>query len=197
MAQTTNELHTLTLSELHERLKDRGITMALSKLSEFVNLGDVGQQLQVGGRGNRREFLPDVVDILAEFLPLFRSLSGVAWEAAPAYLRSFLKGEKSALAPANPSVSMVRETGKLTEHVGNIGLAADSAITLLERIAEAQERQAGDNDCVFDAAAAAQFLGCTKRLLRRCVPASFRLGSCPAGDRWYRRDLLSLKGGVR
>jgi hypothetical protein len=76
--------------------------------------------------------------------------------------------------------------------------ALGAARELTEEIAVIQRPNAlPDHDVVFDAAGAAEFLCCSVRLLRANVPASFRLGSSQAGDRWYRRDLLAIKGGDR
>lgn len=74
-----------------------------------------------------------------------------------------------------------------------LGIAAD----LSREIAEIQRPPRVVDDCVFDAGGAAEFLCCSVRMLRAHVPASFRLGRSSDGDRWYRRDLLELKGGTR
>jgi hypothetical protein len=74
-----------------------------------------------------------------------------------------------------------------------LGVAAD----LSREIAQIQRLPRIVDDCVFDAIGAAEYLCCSVRLLRRSVQPSFRLGSSQAGDRWYRRDLLGLKGGDR
>jgi hypothetical protein len=69
------------------------------------------------------------------------------------------------------------------------------ALLLLERFVGVQESRWEEEREVFDANGAAAFLCCSVRLLRRNVPSSFRLGRSSEGDRWYRRDLLGLKGG--
>lgn len=80
----------LSLSQLRETLEKRGIAMSLSALSEFLKTEDIAALMEIGGKGNRLEIPPGVVEILSEFLPQYRAAKGRLPQAA-GMLRSFLK----------------------------------------------------------------------------------------------------------
>lgn len=164
---------TLSLSQLRETLETRGIGMSLSALSEFVKTGDIAELLRVGGKGNRLEFLPETVDILAEFFPRYKEAKG-RLPQAPAMLRSFLKPDNSTALVLSPaSVPQITETPKAEERRGRAeGLARE--------------------DAIFTAEEASSFLRVSERQLRRYVKPSFRIGKSARGDRWRKSDLLSF-----
>jgi hypothetical protein len=98
-----------------------------------------------------------------------------------------------------PSEVQIGQSGRPTDGalVRQIGQSDLSPDPLEVAAANGHAQGLAVNDCVFDALGAAEYLCCSVRMLRRNVPASFRLGKSAEGDRWYRRDLLSLKGGAR
>lgn len=106
MPNDADNLSTLSLSELRERLEARGHKMSLSALSEFIKTGDIAQQLRVGGKGNRLEFLPDTLEVLLAFFPQYKAANGKLPQAA-SMLHSFLKQENTALVKADRAGSLV------------------------------------------------------------------------------------------
>lgn len=120
-----SELLPLSLSELKRTLEQRGVTMSLTSLSEFVGTENIAELLGIGGKGNRLEIPPVVVDILAEFLPQYRAAKGRLPQAA-GMLRSFLKQHTDgALVPVSES----RTSGELVKY-------GDEGLRLLTEIAE-------------------------------------------------------------
>ena len=105
MTQTTlTSQTTLTITELHERLDQRltqqgeeGISYQI--LSRLLNTGDIAEQLQIQGDRNARRVLPDVVDILAAFLPVYRRAQGRLPQAAE-MLHGFLQ-QRGSTVPQN------------------------------------------------------------------------------------------------
>lgn len=85
-----DSLNTLSLSELRETLKTRGIDMSLPSLSEFVKTGKIGEVLGISFKGNRLEIPAGVAEILATFFPRYREAKG-RLPQAESMLRSFLK----------------------------------------------------------------------------------------------------------
>lgn len=168
----------LSLRELSETLKLRGVDISYSALSEFVGTDDIGEQLHVGGKGNRKEFPSEAADVLAAFLPEYRTAGGRLPQAAR-LLRSFLSRRGGA-------------------SDGALVLAAHKESPSAVEIAEALGRAQGEalrwtqDDQVFTAAEAADFLRCSVRQIRRFVRPSFRIGGSAQGDRWRKSDLLRL-----
>ena len=166
-------LQPLTLSELRQRLEDRGIKMALSTFSEFVQSGDISEQLQVGGTSGRREFLPDTLKILTAFFPEYKKAKGRLPQASE-MLRSFLKGRKNSETSLVPGSSSFSEPPK------------PDALQIARAQGHAQQ------DKVFTASEAAEFLRVTVPMLRKYGPKPFkRFGKSPKADRWRLTDLLS------
>lgn len=177
----------LTLSSLRAGLKERGVEIGLSTLSELIALGDISQQLGVQGDGGKRIIHADVLDILAAFLPAFadaKATRGLTNKSAPDFLRGFLDQRNSIsdvrnqLVPASSlPVLAALETAK----------QVDSAL-----VAEIQGRAQGlaMTEKVLAAAEAAEVLGITKPMLRKTVPAWKRFGKSAQGDRWLLSDLL-------
>lgn len=121
----SDELLSLSLSELRKSLEQRGITMSLPSLSEFVKTGNIAELLGISGRGNRLEIPLVVVDLLAEFLPQYRQAKG-RLPQAEGMLRSFLKQRtEGTLIPVSES----RTSGELTRY-------GEEMIQLLSEIAE-------------------------------------------------------------
>jgi hypothetical protein len=134
------ELQTLSLSELRETLEARGVSLSLSALSELIRTGDIGELLHIGGKGNRKEFPPDAVDVLAAFWPRYKEANG-RLPQAPAMLRGFLKQENSGLIALVPAASEFSETLKLAD-----GAALDRHTQALVRHAEALEALPAPDD---------------------------------------------------
>ena len=167
-----DNLHTLTLSELRQRLEERGTTMALSSLSEFVQSGDISEQLRVGGTSGRREFLPDSVDILAAFFPEYKRAKGRLPQAAE-MLRSFLKGGNDSETALVPTASTFSEPPKP------------------DTLAIARAQGHAQQDRVLTASESAAFLRVSVPMLRRYGPKPYtRFGKTAKGDRWRLSDLL-------
>lgn len=76
----------LSLTALHTALTERGVQMPYSSLAQFIGLGDIAEQLGVGGKGNRREFPRWSVDFLADFLAWYTT-AGIKKELAPDAVR--------------------------------------------------------------------------------------------------------------
>jgi hypothetical protein len=169
-----SDIHKLTLSEVRQRLEDRGVRMALSTLSEFTNAGDISDMLEVGGTTGKREFLPDTVEILAAFFPEYKAAGGRLPQAAR-LLRSFLKrGNDSDITPFRTA--------------SDLALSETSKPDALQ-IARAQG--IGQQDRVFTAKEASEFLRVSVLALRKYGPKPFRrFGETPKGDRWRVSDLL-------
>src|SRR5262245_47453935 len=97
----------LTVREVADALKQRDVGLSYSSLSELLNTGDIAEQLRIEGGGNARKILPDVVDILANFWPVYKQNRG-RLPQAPDMLRSFLhRSEPGALVPTAPPVPAV------------------------------------------------------------------------------------------
>jgi hypothetical protein len=158
---SSNDLSLLTLSELRESLKLRGIDMGLSTLSEFIKTGDIAEQLRVGGKGNRLEFHPQTVDVLAAFLPQYRKAKGRLPQAA-AILRAFLKqDESSALIPVSDFLESPKGA-TLTQY-------GDEGLRLLSEIVETLKKAVPPDDALLTADQAAAILSCSARSVRRRV----------------------------
>jgi len=172
------QLIRLTLSELRERLQDRGVKMGLSTLSELINDGDIAEQLQAERDGNKLLFPIRALDTLAAFIPEFRGNPKFTNQARPEALRSFLHRD---------SRNLLRASEELSEFRGK------PEIELLAEIRGIlKEQQVDLSDEVFTAQEAAAFLRCSPKTLRRHCAPSFRLGKSARGDRWYKSDLLRL-----
>lgn len=163
----------LTLKAVLDALKERGVEIGYSTLSELIATGDIAQQLGAGGDGSKREFHADVVEVLAAFLPAFKEWGGKRPQA-PDFLRGFLRqrnpGETTALL-------MIGETAKVVDPVA---------------VAEAQGRAQGlaQAERVLTAKEAAEVLSISVPMLRKTVPAWKRFGKSAQGDRWLLSDLL-------
>ncbi len=134
-------------------------------------------------------------------------------EALPLFFRLAQEHSDHAVTPATlaarwridgvsvPAAVDAAEIAERSAHRGNGSMVraersveiAEDGVALLRRLVEGIEQRPAPDDRVFDAAAAAEFLCCSTRLLRASVKPSFRLGRSAAGDRWYRRDLLRLR----
>ncbi len=172
----------LTLKELHQALQARNVEISYSALSLLLNTGDIASQLHVGGVGNRREFLPATVEVLAAFLPLFRQAEGVTKSAAPEFLRRFLQQEKSSSgAEIVSQISVQREPG------------GDSKTADPMEIAAAQGRAQGlaSADEVMTAKEGAAFLRLSVRQFRRSFKVWKRFGESSRGDRYLKSQILS------
>lgn len=144
------ELHTLTLSELRERLKERGVEIGLSTLSEMIKDGDIAEQLDAQRKGNKLLFPPDAVTVLAAFLSHFRETPNLKNAARPDALRAFLKKQDGQELTAMPNVpvpsthlSDIRENANIgleivraMQQVGVIPPIEDRLLTLKEAATE-------------------------------------------------------------
>ena len=170
----------LTLSKLLAALKERGVEMSLSTLSEFMSSGDVAEQLGAGGDGSRREFHPAVAVVFAEFYREFQQARGKKPQA-PDMLRSFLKQRMSPgtglVSASKPVVSGISESMKPEQVAAVQGRAQGLAMT--EKVLTAKE--------------AAEILHISTRMLRKTVKPFRRFGESANGDRWLLSDLLSAE----
>ncbi len=172
-------LHTLTVRELSESLKLRGVEMSYSSLSELLNTDDIAAQLHIEGGGNARRILPDVVDVLAAFLPHYRQAKARLPQAA-SMLRAFLsQGEVQANSETG-ALATVRQFSQ--------------ALTVYDplRLAREQGRAQGlaMTERVLTARQAADVLQLSVRQLRQTVKPYRRFGRSAAADRWRLSDLL-------
>lgn len=76
----------ISLKNLHAALETRGVSRPYSSLSQFLALGDIGEQLGAGGKGNRREYPPETVDFLAVLIPEFEGKK-LHKDHAPGFVR--------------------------------------------------------------------------------------------------------------
>lgn len=177
--EITETLQTLTVRELSEALKQRGVEISYSSLSELLNTDDIAEQLRIQGGGNARRILPDVVEVLAAFLPQYRSAKARLPQAA-SMLRAFLS-----LADGTNS-----ETGTALAPVPQF------AGTLVPvdpvRLAREQGRAQGlaMNERVLTAKQAAELLQISVRQLRQTVKPYRRFGKGATADRWLLSKLL-------
>ena len=176
--ETENPPEPLTLSKLLAAIKERGVDMSLSTLSEFMSSGDFAEQLGAGGDGSRREFHPAVAVVFAEFYREFQQARGKKPQA-PDMLRSFLKQRMSpgnGLVPVKKAVVSDNSESMKPEHVAAVqGRAQGLAMT--EKVLTAKE--------------AAAVLHISTRLLRKTVKPFRRFGESANGDRWLLSNLLS------
>ncbi len=197
MTHNSTELHYLTLEEIRQQLD-----VPIDQLRAFADRSEVRDHCGAVPNPRTRGVMwpPEAVPVLSHLLAMRQ-----AGKLEPKNVKGYLADlevsaiGKSAPSPGSALVGLSPRsadvaTAQAIEHVGGALVpVGDTIAGCLERIAVAQEKQVRAKP-VYDAAGAACFLGCTVRLLRRTVPPSFRLGSSPSGDRWYRRDLLNLKG---
>jgi len=190
MTDQTNSLTTdspkpLTLSGLQAGLQERGVKIGLSTLSELIALGDIAQQLGVGGDGSKREFHPDALEVLVAFLPAFTDAKrerGLSNKSAPEFLRGFLdQRNQTGLVPSGALVPQFGESRKLA------GPVMDPLA-----VAEAQGRAQGlaATERVLTAKEAAEMLSITVEMLRETTKPWKRFGKSARGDRWLLSDLL-------
>ena len=179
----------LTLKQLHAALIEREIAISYPTLSEFIGTGDIARQLHVGGTGNRKEFHPETVEVLATFLPKFRETKGVTKDAAPALLRQFLRqweGEGSteaALAPLQATPS--RRDTQFVETPNALQIAA----------AQGRAQGLAMTEEILTAKQGAALLSVSVSLFRKTEAVrrlAVRFGTSASGDRWRKSDLLSL-----
>lgn len=142
------ELQSLTLSELRESLKRRGVEIGLSTLSEMIKDGDIAEQLEAQRKGNKLLFPPDAVTVLAAFLSHFRENPNWKNAARPDALRAFLhkqNGARQELATTSgaglslTTLSEFRETANIGQQIvaamqqaGVIPAPDDKLLTLKE-----------------------------------------------------------------
>ena len=159
---------TLTVTQLHERLKSEGIEIPYTILSTFLKVPEVAAKLGIGGNGGRKEVPEDAVSILVAFIPWFRAQS-IPWNvhAAP-MIQKFVKDDNAGGALLPPS----HETLKPIEP-DPLALAAMQG---KERIMTAKE--------------AAEEVGITVSMLRKTVKPYRRFGKSATGDRWLLSDLV-------
>ena len=171
----------LTLSGLRAALHERGVTIGLSTLSELIAIGDIADQLGAGGNPGKREFHPDVLEVLSAFLPAFTEAKrdqGLSNKSAPEFLRGFLNQRNhGGAAPSGSLVPLFRETVKEAYPIA---------------VAEAQGRAHGLalSERVLTAKEAADVLSISTIMLRKTVPAWKRFGKDASGDRWLLSELL-------
>lgn len=84
----------LSLKALHTALTDLGVEIPYSSLAQFIGMGDIAEQLGVGGKGNRREFPRWAVNFLADFLAWYTT-AGIKKELAPNAVRHRLEQFRS------------------------------------------------------------------------------------------------------
>jgi hypothetical protein len=126
-----SQLSQLTLSEIRERLNDRGIKVANSTLSEIISTGDVADQLQKQKVGNKTLFPVEAVDVLAEVIQIIRADSRLTWQSASDVMHRVLTRDGTA-------ISVIRETPK------------DAELQVLSEIRELlKERQSPPEDEVY------------------------------------------------
>lgn len=168
----------MTLTAVHQGLAERGIVVPYSSLSQFIALGDISNQLEVGGKGNRREFPAGTVEFLAALLPRWEQAK-LSKDHAPAFVRhqlAELRGSGNAIAKSSEVLALaeLRPQAHLPD-----------ALELAREYGRAVQ------DRLLDAAGAAEYVGVSRRSLRRHFPPSFRIGASPVGDRWRVSDLLA------
>lgn len=100
-SDTADPAQSLSLKGLHAALEERGVRVPYSSLSQFIALGDIAEQLGVGGKGNRREFPPEAAEILAVVLPKFEAAK-LGKDHAPAFVRHQIhhfRGSENSITP--------------------------------------------------------------------------------------------------
>ncbi len=167
----------LTLRQIVEALGARGVEIGYTTLSEMVGTEDIAEQLGVSGGGNKKAFPPAAVEVLATFLPAYRSAKGKLPQA-PGMLRAFLG--RAMAGGASTSSTAITEFRRNSETV---------SIEMAEAQGRAQGLAAGER--VLTAQEAAEYLRISKRLLRKSVPPWKRFGSAPGGDRWLLSEIVS------
>lgn len=135
-------LQQLSLSELRERLNERGLKIGVSTLSELISDGDIAEQLGAQRKGNKLLFPPDAVDVLAAFIPSFRENPNFKNAARPAALRNFLQGNSAPPESTALTLSDIREKAgvglEIVQAMQQIGLipAPDDKLLTLEEARE-------------------------------------------------------------
>lgn len=174
---------TLSLQQLHAALKERGLPIGYSTLSDFLGTGDIAEQLGISGSGSRRSIHPDIVDVFAAFYPEFKAAGGKVPQA-PAMLRSFLKQRNSTDLRNSTNLTIIGETTSL--------VPVNQSVEIQVRLSEVQGRAQGlaQAEQVLNAKEASSKLGISVSMLRKTIPAWRRFGNSPRGDRWRSSDLL-------
>lgn len=183
----------LTLLQVHAAIEERGIKIGYSTLSELLKVGDTMQQLNVGGTRGRREFPAEVVDILAEFLPEFRTADTKNSQFA-AELKKFLRRRNRA--SSKPKDLDDDEVDALLERAGSSKALVPAPESLSDYAAsEGRARGLAEGDLQFGklltAKEAAAICQVSERMLRQTIPPYIRFGKTAHGDRWRISDLFS------
>ena len=188
----------MTLLQVHAAIKERGIELGYSSLSELLKVGDALDQLNVGGTRGKREFPAETVDILVEFLPEFRRADTKNSKFAEE-LKKFLRRRNRAARPA-PIREPLRELSN--EELDRIQSEAGSALVVRESdpglslpaMLEGRARGLAEGDLrlgkLLTAREAATICQVSESLLRKTIPAYIRFGKTASGDRWRISDLF-------
>lgn len=186
----------LTLLQVHAAIEESGIKIGYSTLSELLKVGDAMQQLGVGGTRGRREFPAEVVDILATFLPEFRTADTKNSQFA-AELKKYLRKRQRATVKVkeeldDDDLDEIRQRAETA-----LALVPSSDVTSLSEIAASEGRARGlaEGDLQFGklltAKEAAAICQVSERMLRQTIPPFVRFGKTAQGDRWRISDLFS------
>lgn len=159
----------LSLTQLHEQLTTAGIDIAYSSLSQFINNGDIADQLGVGGKRNRRTFPAWSAGFLKVFLPQFMESkmgSSMAPDAMRHTLQKFRGNEpeplRYELTSRHPRPTGLSPISPLS--------AQASTETALMRLADLlTERANAPEDRLLTAEEASYMLACSPRSVGRYV----------------------------